>query len=268
MLAIANMNERLAEPLELRDHAQTAHMSLFHFHRTFHTITTTTPGRFLTALRIAEAKQMLVRTSTSILDISISVGYSSLGTFTSQFTRLVGLSPGRFRSQARKVADVPVIELMNVNRAPQPDSSPLHLECWVRERPDRAPGLTVIGLFPSHIAQTRPISCTVTTSPGPILVPVSRSSAKVVVLAISMAAEATVEQVLMETSEASMYVGRGSDMTLGDHISSSEVVYIQLRKRQLTDPPLLTAFPLLAQEGISPEQTSDRSPSTSFADSP
>ncbi|MEU1638955.1 AraC family transcriptional regulator [Nonomuraea sp. NPDC005701] len=261
------MNERLAEPLELRDHAQAAHMSLFHFHRTFHAITTTTPGRFFTALRIAEAKRMLVRTSTSIVDVSISVGYASLGTFTSQFTRLVGLSPGRFRSQARKSADEPVIDLMNIHRAPQPDSSTSHLECWVRERPDGIPGLTVMGLFPSHIAQTRPISCTVTTSPGPVLVPVSRSSARVAVLAMSMAAEATVEQVLMETSEASIYVGRGSDVTLGDLIPPSEVVYIQLRKRQLTDPPLLTAFPLLVQEDSSPARTSDRSTSASFADS-
>ncbi|YCK39905.1 helix-turn-helix transcriptional regulator [Actinomadura sp. ATCC 39365] len=261
------MNERLAEPLELRDHAQTAHMSLFHFHRTFRTITTTTPGRFFTALRISEAKRMLVRTSTSIVDVSISVGYSSLGTFTSQFTRLVGLSPGRFRSLARKFADVPVIELMNINSAPQPDGTAFHLECWVRERPDLTHGLTVIGLFPSHIAQTRPISCTVITSPGPVLIPVSRSPARVVASAISMAVEATVEQVLMETPEASIYIGRGSDVTLGDQ-TPLEVVYIQPRKRQLTDPPLLTAFPLLTQEDISPEQTSDRSTSATFADSP
>src|SRR5215471_14377152 len=91
--AITRMREQLGEPHELRDIARTAYMSKFYFHRVFRNVTASTPGRFLTALRIAEARQLLLETPMSATDISITVGYSSFGTFTSQFTKLVGLSP-------------------------------------------------------------------------------------------------------------------------------------------------------------------------------
>jgi AraC family transcriptional regulator len=72
-------------------------LSPFHFYLVFHKVTDSTPARFLAAWRMAEATRLLAYSRASVTDICMQIGYSSLGTFTSQFTRLVGVSPGRFR---------------------------------------------------------------------------------------------------------------------------------------------------------------------------
>ncbi|GAA2753562.1 MULTISPECIES: helix-turn-helix transcriptional regulator [Kitasatospora] len=99
--AIETMWERYEEPLSLDDIADTAILSKFYFSRVFRTLTGTSPGRFLSAIRLHKAKILLLKTSLSVTDISYRVGYNSLGTFTSRFTRSVGLSPGRYRALAR-----------------------------------------------------------------------------------------------------------------------------------------------------------------------
>jgi AraC family transcriptional regulator len=95
--SIGTMRENLGEELSLRTLARSAWLSPFHFHRVFHRLTDSTPARFLAAWRIAEAKRRLAYSEDSVTDVCMHVGYASLGTFTSQFTRVVGVSPGRFR---------------------------------------------------------------------------------------------------------------------------------------------------------------------------
>lgn len=93
--------ERYSEPLSLTEIAGSAALSRFHFTRMFTHATGITPGRFLAAVRIYQAKRMLLNTSMTIADISSAVGYKSLGSFTSHFTESVGISPGRFRRGSR-----------------------------------------------------------------------------------------------------------------------------------------------------------------------
>jgi AraC family transcriptional regulator len=95
--AIECMWERYDEPLALSDIAQSAILSRFHFARIFKGATGVSPGRFLSAVRIYQAKRMLLNTSMRVTDISFSVGYNSLGSFTNHFTDSVGVSPGQFR---------------------------------------------------------------------------------------------------------------------------------------------------------------------------
>jgi AraC family transcriptional regulator len=95
--AIACMWERYSEPLSLTDIARSAILSRFHFARVFKSTTGVSPGQFLSAVRIYQAKRMLLATSASVADVSCAVGYSSLGSFTSRFTDSVGLSPSRLR---------------------------------------------------------------------------------------------------------------------------------------------------------------------------
>ncbi|GAA1138974.1 AraC family transcriptional regulator [Kitasatospora gansuensis] len=95
--AIATMWERFDEPLTLNDIADSAILSKFYFSRVFRTLTGTSPSRFLAAIRLCMAKKLLLETSASVTDISFMVGYNSLGTFTSRFTRSVGVPPARFR---------------------------------------------------------------------------------------------------------------------------------------------------------------------------
>lgn len=99
--AIECIWERYSEPLSLAEIAESALLSRFYFCRLFRDATGITPGRFLAAIRIHQAKRLLLSTSMSITDISFAVGYNSLGSFTNYFTTSVGVSPGRFRRMSR-----------------------------------------------------------------------------------------------------------------------------------------------------------------------
>lgn len=99
--AIECIWERYSEPLSLAEIAKSAGLSRFYFARLFREVTGITPGRFLAAIRIHQAKCLLLNTSMRITDISFAVGYNSLGSFTNYFTTSVGDSPGRFRRLSR-----------------------------------------------------------------------------------------------------------------------------------------------------------------------
>jgi AraC family transcriptional regulator len=89
--------ERYSDPLSLADMAKSAMLSRFHFARIFKEQTGVSPGQFLAAVRIYQAKRMLLSSSMSVAGVSSAVGYGSLGSFTSHFTDSVGISPSRFR---------------------------------------------------------------------------------------------------------------------------------------------------------------------------
>ncbi|GAA0341286.1 AraC family transcriptional regulator [Actinoallomurus spadix] len=99
--AIECIWERYSEPLSLTEIAESALLSRFYFARLFRDTTGITPCRFLAAIRIHQAKRLLLTSSMSITDISSAVGYNSLGSFTNYFTASVGVSPGRFRRLSR-----------------------------------------------------------------------------------------------------------------------------------------------------------------------
>lgn len=99
--AIHLMHADLAAPLCLADLAYAARMSEFHFVRVFRELAGLPPLRFLSALRLAEARDLLVNTDEAVIQICLKVGYSSVGTFTRRFTELVGIPPLRLRQYAR-----------------------------------------------------------------------------------------------------------------------------------------------------------------------
>jgi AraC family transcriptional regulator len=99
--AVTAIYERHSEPIHLEELARTAMLSKFHFLRVFRCVTGVTPGRFLSAVRLQEAKRLLLSTSFNVAYISAQVGYSGTGTFTRRFTESVGLSPTQYRKMSR-----------------------------------------------------------------------------------------------------------------------------------------------------------------------
>jgi AraC-like DNA-binding protein len=95
--AIKFICDKYGEPLSLADVADSAILSRFHFSRLFRDTTGVTPGRFLSAVRIYQAKRMLMTTGMKVTDIAYAVGYNSLGSFGNHFSASVCVSPGRFR---------------------------------------------------------------------------------------------------------------------------------------------------------------------------
>jgi AraC family transcriptional regulator len=95
--AISIIRSRYNEPLTLEGLAAETFFSPFYFSRLFREHTGMPPGQYLTAMRMFEAKRLLMTTSMTVTDIVTAVGYSSVGTFTTRFTRATGMSPSQFR---------------------------------------------------------------------------------------------------------------------------------------------------------------------------
>jgi AraC-like DNA-binding protein len=90
------------KPISLEDAAKEACLSPFHFHRLFAQTFGQTPHDFLTQRRIEAAKKLLVQSNMSVTEICFEVGYSSLGSFSSLFQRVVGCSPTDYRIGAAR----------------------------------------------------------------------------------------------------------------------------------------------------------------------
>ena len=101
------MDRQFAEPLDIPALARIAHVSQAHFIRTFRATFGETPHRYLQRRRVERAMAMLVSTQQSITDICMSVGFSSLGSFSRTFREIVGESPKEYRAAHPLVARVP-----------------------------------------------------------------------------------------------------------------------------------------------------------------
>ncbi len=99
--AIEDMRGKLEEPITIDDMARVALFSKFHFSRVFQRHTGVSPARFLSGLRLDEAKRLLATTTLKVTDISARVGYRSPGTFSARFKTCVGVSPTQYRKTAR-----------------------------------------------------------------------------------------------------------------------------------------------------------------------
>src|SRR6266568_4529467 len=99
--SIQVMHNHLAEQITLDELADSACLSPFHFSRVFRQMIGLPPGEFLAALRLQTARELLLSTDRSVLDVCFDVGYTSTGTFTTRFSQLVGVSPGNLRRRAQ-----------------------------------------------------------------------------------------------------------------------------------------------------------------------
>ncbi|MEA2125440.1 MAG: hypothetical protein QOI80_2222 [Solirubrobacteraceae bacterium] len=86
-----------AQPLDVPSLAHIALMSEAHFIRSFKATFGETPHRYLQRRRVERAMFLLRYTDDSVTEISIDVGFFSLGTFSRTFTEIVGETPSRYR---------------------------------------------------------------------------------------------------------------------------------------------------------------------------
>jgi AraC family transcriptional regulator len=232
--AVTCIWERYSDPLSLADMARSAMLSRFHFARLFKEQTGVAPGQFLAAVRIYQAKRMLLVTTMSIAGVSAAVGYGSLGSFTSHFTDSVGISPSRFR-RASQHGDVSACGA--APDSPVPEGATIGT---VRLPQGYARARVYVGIFDTRILQRRPqaaalIDVTSQRSGSYWLprVPAGRWFLHAVAVADTDEPEPWTQRHLLVGG------GREVQASLGE---------LTLRPRSLTDLPALLALPDLEAE--------------------
>jgi AraC-like DNA-binding protein len=86
------------EPLDVATLARAAYLSPAHFSREFRRTFGETPHQYLLTRRLERAAALLRTTDRSVADICLTVGLRSVGSFTTSFGRLFGLSPTAYRA--------------------------------------------------------------------------------------------------------------------------------------------------------------------------
>jgi AraC-like DNA-binding protein len=94
------MDREYAQPLDVPALARTALMSPAHFTRRFREAYSETPYSYLMTRRIERAMTLLRRGDMSVTEVCFEVGCTSLGSFSSRFTDLVGETPSAYRARS------------------------------------------------------------------------------------------------------------------------------------------------------------------------
>ena len=111
------MDREYAQPLDVEALARGAHMSAGHFSREFRLAYGESPYAYLMTRRIERAMALLRRGDLSVTEVCFAVGCSSLGTFSSRFTDLVGVPPSVYRREpAGTTAGMPSCVAKQVTR--------------------------------------------------------------------------------------------------------------------------------------------------------
>lgn len=106
LVRLRNARDRIdreyALPLDVESLARGVHMSAGHFSRRFRAAYGESPYSYLMTRRIERAMALLREGELSVTEVCFEVGCSSLATFSSRFSELVGISPSAYRKQARQ----------------------------------------------------------------------------------------------------------------------------------------------------------------------
>ncbi len=101
------ISDTYSMPISLSDIAREANLSKYHFLRIYKKTFQETPHEFLVRLRIDRAKLLLAKGQHNVTEACFEVGFSSLGSFSTLFSKYVGLSPSEYRRYVRSNIVVP-----------------------------------------------------------------------------------------------------------------------------------------------------------------
>ena len=120
------IDREYAQPLDVEALARGAHMSAGHLSREFRLAYGESPYGYLMTRRIERAMTLLRRGDLSVTEVCFAVGCSSLGTFSTRFTELVGMPPSTYRNQtARAAAGMPPCVAKQVTRPVRNQEAPV-----------------------------------------------------------------------------------------------------------------------------------------------
>ena len=107
VLARDLIREDREPPPTIAELAREVGISPFHFIRQFEVVFGLTPHQYRIQARLERAKRLLVSGELTVTDVCMEVGFSSLGSFSSLFTRRFGETPSSYRRRLRAVGSAP-----------------------------------------------------------------------------------------------------------------------------------------------------------------
>ncbi|MCV7359871.1 helix-turn-helix transcriptional regulator [Mycolicibacterium fluoranthenivorans] len=110
------MDREYAQPLDVEGLARGVNMSAGHLSRQFKLAFGESPYSYLMTRRIERAMALLRRGDLTVTEVCFAVGCSSLGTFSTRFTELVGMPPSAYREQAAGSVGLPSCMEKNVTK--------------------------------------------------------------------------------------------------------------------------------------------------------
>jgi AraC-like DNA-binding protein len=120
------IDREYAQPLDVQALARGAHLSAGHLSREFRLAFGESPYAYVMTRRIERAMALLRRGDLSVTEVCFAVGCSSLGTFSTRFTELVGVPPSTYRRQAAgATAGLPSLVAKQVTRPVRNQEAPL-----------------------------------------------------------------------------------------------------------------------------------------------
>lgn len=100
LLRVRDLIDRAyATPLDVPALARSAHVSPAHFSRSFRAAFGESPHQYLLRRRLERAKALLRAGELPVTEVCLAVGFTSLGSFSAQFSRFVGRSPTAYRAR-------------------------------------------------------------------------------------------------------------------------------------------------------------------------
>ncbi|MFR9803356.1 helix-turn-helix transcriptional regulator [Pseudonocardia sp. RS010] len=120
------IDREYARPLDVEALARGEHMSAGHLSREFRRAYGESPYSYLMTRRVERAMALLRRGDLSVTEVCFAVGCSSLGTFSTRFTELVGMPPSAYRRQAAEAtAGMPACVAKQVTRPVRNQEAPV-----------------------------------------------------------------------------------------------------------------------------------------------
>lgn len=235
--AVGLLRADLGATLRLNELADALGYSPYHLTRVFRAVVGVPPGEFRTALRFDLAKRLLLVDGLSVTETCYEIGFDSLGTFSSRFSKLVGVSPAEFQR---------LPELVH-------ESTPDHVivrsagdtRALVRGTVHTADcdGPVYVGLFPTSIAHSRPIVGTYLPRPGEFELPaVPIGSYRL----LAAGFPATADAIARLLPDRRTQVGGSAQWVRV--VTGTELIRADVRLRPLdpNEPPVLVATPALS----------------------
>ncbi len=249
------MREQLDKPFSLRAMARVALLSPYHFNRVFRSITGVPPHTFLTALRMQSAKKLLLTTQLRVTDVCFSVGYQSIGTFTTRFKELVGTTPRWFRDKAEE-GMWGLLGTLVANddhcRPPVDGQGLTEVVGRVLESDGRL-GPTFVGLFRSRTPGGHPAACALLPGPERYRM-TSVPDGRYRLMAAGFEWSSDIRDFLLP-DDSRVWVGYSGDAldVRGGRMTGNPNV--RLHRKRTIDPPIVMSFPTSASLGRSPPLT-------------